>query len=202
MFGLAVAQRGVWSTRAGACTWDYLRAMDFGEWLGAEVKIGQKDKVLPDRVKVALTEAWDKDILEEDDVPEDGTSLDEVQMENDLKVMLKAYADGVKLLKAERFSTDEEKLSMWFRARFTNTSTVLLAGTASKVIMTKEFEEDMEMQGMSGPEDLFLLELALLLGRAVVPSELAGAQYARGGHDPQTVRGGPQAGGEKNGLVV
>ena len=34
----------------------------------------------------------------------------------------------------------------WFRARFSNKSTVILAGTASKVIMTPEFEEDMKEQ--------------------------------------------------------
>ena len=55
-------------------------------------------------------------------------------------------------------------------ASLANPPSCYLAGTASKVIMTKEFEEDMEMQGMSGPEDLFMLELAMLLGRAVVSS--------------------------------
>ena len=40
----------------------------------------------------------------------------------------------------------------WFRARFSNKSTVILAGTASKVIMTPEFEEDMKEQGMKSPE--------------------------------------------------
>ena len=34
--------------------------MDIDGWMGAEVKIGQKDKVLPDRVQAALKEAWEK----------------------------------------------------------------------------------------------------------------------------------------------
>ena len=97
---------------------------------------------------------WDEDILEEDDVPEDGTSLDEVQLENDLKIVQWAFADRLKLLKGEKFGMDKEKLSAWFRARFSDSSTVLLAGTASKVIMTKEFADDMETQGRRCMGDL------------------------------------------------
>ena len=85
------------------------------------MRVGQKDKALPARVQAALKEAWDKDVLEEDDIPEDG-SLGDVQLEEDLRILLKGYADGVRLLKVEKFSTDEEKLSAWFRARFTNQS--------------------------------------------------------------------------------
>ena len=165
------ALRGIAALEA-ACV-DCQARMDFGEWLGAEVTIGQKAKTLPERVVNALQKVWDEDILEEDDIPEDGTSLDDVQLEHDLKIVQRAFSDGVKLLHAEKFQTDEEKLSAWFRARFSNSSTdspVLLAGTASKVIMTKEFEDDLAMQGMNGPEDLFMLELAQHLGRAVVPS--------------------------------
>ena len=173
--------------------------MDIDEWLGAEVRVGQKDKTLPDRVQVALKEAFEKDILEEDDLPEDGMSLDEMQLENDLKIVQKGFADGVKLLKTEKFGTDEEKLSAWFRARFSNQSLVQLAGTASKVIMTKEFEDDMAAQGMNGPEDLFMLELALLLGRAVVPSELVGAQY---GQPPGAMAGAVQTAKTSKGLGV
>ena len=124
-----------------------VKRMDFTEWLGAEVTVGQKAKTLPDRVVNALQKVWDEDILEEDDIPEDGTSLDDVQLEHDLKIVQRAFSDGVKLLHAEKFQTDEEKLSAWFRARFSNSSTdspVLLAGTASKVIMTKEFEDDLD----------------------------------------------------------
>ena len=179
MFGLAVAlragvERGAWRPRLGLSS-----GMDFDAWLGVEVTVGAKAKKLPDRVTAALQKAWEEDVLEEDDVPEEGTTLDDVQLEEDMKIILKAFADGITLLKTTKFATDEEKLKDWFRARFTNKSTVMLAGTSSKVIMTKEFEEDLEMQGMSGPEDLFMLELAMLLGRAVVPSELAGAQYGQ-----------------------
>ena len=127
--------------------------MDIDEWLGAEVRVGQRDKVLPDCVQAGVKEAWTKGILDEDDLPEDSTSLDDVQLEIDLKVVLKGFADGVRLLKAERFGTDEEKLSMWFRARFSDQATVLTSGTASKVTMTKEFQDDLPSQGMSGPED-------------------------------------------------
>ena len=173
--------------------------MDIAAWLGAEVKIGQREKGLPDRVQDALKEAWDKDVLEEDDVPEDGTSLDEGQLEYDLKIILKAYSDGAKLLKADKFGTDEEKLAAWFRARFSDTATVQLAGTASKVIMTKEFEDDLAEQGMSGPEDLFALELSLLLGRAVAPSELANAQY---GQPPGAMAGAVASAKTSKGLGV
>ena len=128
--------------------------MDIEEWLGAEVRVGQRDKTLPDRVQAAVKEAWEQGILDEDDLPEDGTTLDEVQLEIDLKIVVKGFADGVRLLKAERFGTDEAKLSAWFRARFSNQAAVLVSGTASKVIMTKEFQDDLANQGMSGPEDL------------------------------------------------
>ena len=43
-----------------------------------------------------------KDILKEDDLPEDGTTLDDVQLENELKIVLKGFADGVRLLKYSR----------------------------------------------------------------------------------------------------
>ena len=176
-----------------------VKRMDFTEWLGAEVTVGQKAKTLPDRVVNALQKVWDEDVLEEDDVPEDGTTLDDVQLEHDLKIVQRAFSDGVKLLHAEKFQTDEEKLSAWFRARFSNSSTVLLAGTASKVIMTKEFEDDLAMQGMSGPEDLFMLELAQHLGRAVVPSELAGGQY---GQPPGAMAGAVSSAKTSKGLGV
>ena len=73
--------------------------MDFDEWLGAEVKVGSKLKTLPERVRDALKEAWSTGVLEEDDVPEDEVSLDDAQLEDDLKILLRAYADGAKLLK-------------------------------------------------------------------------------------------------------
>ena len=111
--------------------WGLSSGMDIAAWLGAEVRVGQKDKVLPERVQDALAKAWEENVLEEDDIPEDGTTLDEVQLDEDLKILLRAFGDGVKLLKAEKFGTDEEKLTSWFRARFSNQSTVLLAGTAS-----------------------------------------------------------------------
>ena len=173
--------------------------MDFDGWLGVSVKVGSKEKILPTRVQNALKEAWDKDILEEDDVPLDDVTLDDVQLEDDLKVLLRAFADGSKVLRAEKYATDEEKLSAWFRARFSNKSTVLLAGTASKVIMTPEFEDDMKEQGMQNPEELFMLELALLLGRAVVPSELAGAQY---GQPPGSMAGAVASAKTSKGLGV
>ena len=173
--------------------------MDFDGWLGAEVKVGSKLKSLPDRVQDALKEAWSAQVLEEDDVPEDEASLDDAQLEDDLKILLRAYADGVKLLKVSTFTTDEEKLRAWFRARFSDSSVVMLAGTASKVIMTKEFEADMEAQGMQNPEDLFMLELAMLLGRAVVPSELSGAQY---GQPPGAMAGAVSAAKTSKGLGV
>ena len=84
--------------------------MDFDGWLGAEVKVGSKLKSLPDRVQDALKEAWSAQVLEEDDVPEDEASLDDAQLEDDLKILLRAYADGAKLLKVQTFTTDEEKL--------------------------------------------------------------------------------------------
>ena len=173
--------------------------MDFDAWLGAEVTVGSRQKGLPERVQTALKKAWEEDVLEEDDVPEDGTQLDDVQLEADLKIILQAYADGVKLLRAEKFATDEEKLRVWFRSRFSNQSTVMLAGTASKVIMTKEFDEDLQAQGMSGPEDLFMLELAMLLGRAVVPSELVGGQY---GQPPGAMAGAVASAKTSKGLGI
>ena len=48
--------------------------MDIDEWLGAEARVGQRNKVLPDRVQAGLKEAWEKGILDEDDLPEDGAS--------------------------------------------------------------------------------------------------------------------------------
>ena len=173
--------------------------MDIDEWLGAEVRVGQRDKTLPDRVQEGLKEAWSKGILDEDDLPEDGASLDDQQLEIDLKVVRKAFEDGVRLLKAERYGTDDEKLSAWFRARFSDHATVLLAGTASKVTMTKEFQDDMDIQGMSGPEDLFMLELAQLLGRAVVPSELVGGQH---GQPPGAMAGAIASAKTSKGLGV
>ena len=65
--------------------------------------------------------------------------------------------------------------------------------------MTRELEDDMAAQGMSGPEDLFMLELALLLGRAVVPSELAGAQY---GQPPGAMAGAVASAKTSKGLGV
>ena len=97
--------------------------------------MGAKEKTLPARVQTALKEAWDKDILEEVDLPLDDATLDDVQLEDDLKVLLRAFADGSKVLKVDKYTTDEEKLSVWFRARFSSKSTVMLAGTASKVII-------------------------------------------------------------------
>ena len=44
--------------------------MDIDDWLGAVVRVGQRDKALPDRVKDALKKAWEEDVLEEDDVPD------------------------------------------------------------------------------------------------------------------------------------
>ena len=98
----------------GWLRWGLSSGMDFAAWLGAEVRVGQKDKMLPRagarRVKDALTKAWEEDVLEEDDIPEDGTcTLDEVQLNEDLKILLRALGDGVKLLKAEKFGTDEER---------------------------------------------------------------------------------------------
>ena len=49
--------------------------MDFDAWLGAEVTVGSRQKGLPERVQTALKKAWEEDVLEEDDVPEDGTQL-------------------------------------------------------------------------------------------------------------------------------
>ena len=76
--------------------------MDIEEWLGAEVRVGQRDKTLPDCVQAAVKEAWEQGILDEDDLPEDGTTLDDVQLENELKIVLKGFADGVRLLKYSR----------------------------------------------------------------------------------------------------
>ena len=79
-------------------------------------------------------------------------SLDDVQLEEDLKILLRPFANGTKVLKADKYATDEEKLSSWFRARFSSKSTVVLAGTASKIIMTPEFAEDMnERARYAGP---------------------------------------------------
>ena len=97
------ALRGIAALEA-ACV-DCQARMDFGEWLGAEVTIGQKAKNLPDRVVDALQKVWDEGVLEEDDVPEDGTSLDDVQLEHDLKILQRVFSDGVKLLHAEKYQT-------------------------------------------------------------------------------------------------
>ena len=67
--------------------------MDFTEWLGVGVTVGDKEKLLPDRVKRALQRAWDEDILEEDDVPEDGTTMDDERLENELKIMMRGLED-------------------------------------------------------------------------------------------------------------
>ena len=80
-------------------------------------------------------------------------SLDDVQLEEDLKILLRPFANGTKVLKADKYATDEEKLSSWFRARFSSKPTVVLAGTASKIIMTPEFAEDMKEQGMQPPQE-------------------------------------------------
>jgi hypothetical protein len=141
------------------------------------VKIGSKTRTLPDRVQAALAKAYKEDVLEEDDVPT--SNLDDVQMEADLKVFMRAFADGTRLLKVERFETDIGKFEQWFRARFSDNTTVQLSGTASKITMTPEFKADMVKQGMENPEDLLTLELAMLLGRAVVPAELANGNHGQ-----------------------
>ena len=151
--------------------------MDFDAWLGVEVIVGTKVRVLPDRVKRALAKAWTEDILEEDDVPTG--ALDDADFEDFFATMSRAYADGARLLRAEKYTTDEGKWKTWFTARFSNGSAVLLSGTTSKITITPEFQADMDKQGMSGPEDLLLLELSLLLGRAVVASELAGGNHGQ-----------------------
>ena len=78
-FGARGALRSAQRVRTlrGWLRWGLSSGMDIAAWLGAEVRVGQKDKVLPERVKDALTKAWEEDILEEDDIPEEGTILDE-----------------------------------------------------------------------------------------------------------------------------
>ena len=83
--------------------------MDFDEWLGVEVAVGKKSRSLPNRVQEALKKAWEDDVLEEDDVPVE--TMDDAQLELDLKVVQRAYIDGTRLLSAERFVTDERQNS-------------------------------------------------------------------------------------------
>ena len=86
------ALRGIAALEA-ACV-DCQARMDFGEWLGAEVTIGQKTKKLPDRVADALQKVWDEGVLEEDDIPEEDSSLDDVQLEHDLRIVQRAFVSN------------------------------------------------------------------------------------------------------------
>ena len=46
-----------------------MSTFDFDAWLGETVEVDGKDVALPQRVVDALNEAWDKNVLDEDDVP-------------------------------------------------------------------------------------------------------------------------------------
>ena len=83
--------------------------MNFDEWLGVEVQVGKKTRSLPTRVQETLKKAWEDEVLEENDVPTE--SMDDAQLEAELKLVQSAYIDGTRLLSAERFVTDEAKLA-------------------------------------------------------------------------------------------
>ena len=57
-----------------------MSAFDVEEWLGAEVTIKGKVETLPDRVQEALKKGFEDDLWTEADVPDEGTTLEEVDM--------------------------------------------------------------------------------------------------------------------------
>ena len=57
-----------------------MSALDVEEWLGAEVTIKGKVETLPDRVQEALKKGFEDDLWTEADVPDEGTTLEEVDM--------------------------------------------------------------------------------------------------------------------------
>ena len=145
-----------------------MSTLDFDAWLGEAVEVDGKEVVLPKRVVDALNEAWDKDVLDEDDVPI--AAMDDAQLDAAAAVFKAAFDDGALLLKVKVMSTDVLKLERWLRARFTDGEVVGFgAGTASKVHLTDEFKADLAQQGMTKPIDLFGFELSMYLGRAVSP---------------------------------
>ena len=97
--------------------WGLSSGMDIAAWLGAEVRVGQKDKVLrscPSASRMRSRRRGKRTSSRRT------TSLrraqfwtrNRCQLDEDLKIILRAFGDGVKLLKAERFKTDVEKLSL------------------------------------------------------------------------------------------
>jgi hypothetical protein len=57
-----------------------MSAFDVEEWPGAEVTIKGKVETLPDRVQEALKKGFEDDLWTEADVPDEGTTLEEVDM--------------------------------------------------------------------------------------------------------------------------
>ena len=154
-----------------------MSAFDVEAWLGAAVTIKGKEEELPERVQLALKRGFQDDLWTEDDVPEEGTTLDEADMLVRLVLFGAAHEDSCKILKEECYKTDKIRFARWFRAGYGDE--VMLDATFSPVTVTPEFTLDLAAQGMTSPGDLFGLELALAVGRPVAAEETLGAAYGR-----------------------
>ena len=95
-----------------------MSAFDVDEWLGAEVTIKGKVETLPDRVQEALKKGFEDDLWTEADVPDEGTTLEEVDMLARLVLFGAAHEDSCKILKQECYKTDKIRFARWFRAGY------------------------------------------------------------------------------------
>ena len=92
-----------------------------------------------------------------DDVPVG--KLDNVLLANSMKFFKLALEDGASLLKTKVLASDEYRFEMWFCARYTDGESVDGGTSSTKVVITPEFQKDLDEQGMSSAQDLFGFEL-------------------------------------------
>jgi hypothetical protein len=145
-----------------------LDAAGFTAWLGVDVE----GAVLPAGVIAALERSFSDKAIEDRDVPEDGTWVEEDDMKEVSVLFANFYDDGAKALKATTKTSERTKLERWLRARFVQPKGKTLDEV--NVAPSKMLLEDMAIQGATAPWQLGWIELALASGRMVARAETAG----------------------------
>ena len=149
------------------------------DWLGATVDTGAKKLVLPTAVRNVLVKAFSEGVVFEDDVPMDGT-VDATSLGAELKMWKTALAQHAATLKEPVTDLEVVRFELWLTSRLTKPKEVTPnSKDVNDIPVQAEMAADMAAQGMSLPEELAGLELALYLGRPGARGELEGWEYGK-----------------------